>query len=112
MTAMTKKDYEGVVDAVKQFESPWLRDLQAIIVAQLKSREKEDIQKARLEIQRIAQSLGMTPIQLLNVPKTRTASGFFQNPNDPTLQWSGMGRKPTWIVEWLAAGKSIDDLRG
>jgi DNA-binding protein H-NS len=30
---------------------------------------------------------------------------------DGTNTWSGFGRKPRWLVDALAAGKSLDDLR-
>ena len=33
----------------------------------------------------------------------------FRNPLNPNMGWSGKGRKPGWIVEGLAAGKSLQD---
>lgn len=43
--------------------------------------------------------------------KTRAASvAKYANPADPAQTWSGRGRKPHWVVEWLAAGKALDDL--
>ena len=35
----------------------------------------------------------------------------FRNPKPPHQTWSGRGRQPRWVREWLAAGKTIDDLR-
>lgn len=35
----------------------------------------------------------------------------FQNPNRPFQTWSGRGRQPRWVVELLATGKSLEDLR-
>jgi DNA-binding protein H-NS len=34
----------------------------------------------------------------------------FQNPDHPSEQWSGRGRKPKWVEEILASGKKLDDL--
>ncbi|KFI28127.1 H-NS histone family protein [Paenirhodobacter enshiensis] len=43
--------------------------------------------------------------------RAKTASvAKYANPADPTQTWSGRGRKPHWVVEWLAAGKALDDL--
>jgi hypothetical protein len=35
----------------------------------------------------------------------------FQNPTDPSLNWSGRGRQPRWVTKLLKAGKRLDDLR-
>jgi DNA-binding protein H-NS len=34
----------------------------------------------------------------------------YQNPDDPSQTWSGRGKKPRWIGDRLAAGKSIEEL--
>jgi len=39
------------------------------------------------------------------------AFGTCQHPEDPDVTWSGRGRKPAWIVEWIERGKPIEDLR-
>jgi len=34
----------------------------------------------------------------------------YQNPNNPAKTWSGRGRKPTWIIEYLESQNwSVDD---
>lgn len=35
----------------------------------------------------------------------------FRHPENPAIAWTGHGRKPQWVVDWLANGKSIEDLR-
>ena len=113
--SMAKKDFDDVVTAVKQFESSWLRDLQTILAAELKTREKEDIQKARLEIQRIAESVGVSVEHLLSTSTNRDGSPRkassikgrkigvqppkYVHPNDPKITWSGRGLTPRWISE-------------
>jgi DNA-binding protein H-NS len=34
----------------------------------------------------------------------------YRNPGSPSETWSGRGRKPKWVEEQLAAGKSLDAL--
>lgn len=34
----------------------------------------------------------------------------YRHPTDPELTWSGRGRKPAWVQQWIESGKSIDDL--
>lgn len=33
----------------------------------------------------------------------------YANPQDPSQTWSGRGRRPGWIQEALASGKTLDD---
>jgi DNA-binding protein H-NS len=35
----------------------------------------------------------------------------FRNPNDPSETWSGRGKPPRWVVELLAAGRTLDEIR-
>lgn len=36
--------------------------------------------------------------------------GVYQDKNNPEHTWSGRGRKPLWVVNWLENGGAIDDL--
>jgi DNA-binding protein H-NS len=33
----------------------------------------------------------------------------YRNPDNPAQTWSGTGRKPTWLVEALSSGQSLED---
>lgn len=35
----------------------------------------------------------------------------YQHPEDPNTTWSGRGRKPGWILEWIESGKPVEELR-
>jgi DNA-binding protein H-NS len=34
----------------------------------------------------------------------------YRHPTNPNLTWTGRGKRPAWIAEALAAGKSLEDL--
>ncbi|PKO56607.1 MAG: transcriptional regulator [Betaproteobacteria bacterium HGW-Betaproteobacteria-21] len=34
----------------------------------------------------------------------------YRNPANPDQGWSGRGRKPQWALDWLAQGKSLDEI--
>jgi ParB/RepB/Spo0J family partition protein len=34
----------------------------------------------------------------------------YRNPNDPSQAWTGRGRQPRWISQWIESGKSLKDL--
>lgn len=35
----------------------------------------------------------------------------FRHPENATIGWTGHGRKPQWVIDWLAQGKALDALR-
>jgi ParB/RepB/Spo0J family partition protein len=34
----------------------------------------------------------------------------YRNPSDPCQAWTGRGRQPKWVSDWIASGKSLDGL--
>lgn len=91
-----------------------LRKLQEQVSQELKHREHEEVAKAREQILAIAQSVGMPLKDLLAAQPRAKASKTptrYRHPANATLQWSGRGRQPGWIKEWLASGHDLDGLR-
>jgi DNA-binding protein H-NS len=91
-----------------------LRNLQDKIKQELKKREHHDMVKAREQILAIAQSVGIPLKELIatNVrAKTGTVAVRYRHPDDASQQWTGRGRQPKWVKEWVESGKSIDLLR-
>lgn len=92
-----------------------LKDLQAQISAEMKNREKSEIEKARNDIDAIAQSLGLSLKDLLSTSesksKVRKQTGKvavqYRNPLDASQEWTGRGRQPGWVKELLASGKNL-----
>lgn len=35
----------------------------------------------------------------------------YRNPDQPAQAWTGRGKPPRWITEWVQSGKSLDALR-
>jgi DNA-binding protein H-NS len=91
-----------------------LRNLLDQAKRELKKRETQDLQKAKEEIFAIAQRVGL-PLKELIATNPRgkggTVAARYRNPADAGQQWTGRGRQPKWVKDWLDAGKSIDDLR-
>lgn len=40
----------------------------------------------------------------------QTLSPKYRNKNNENQTWSGHGRKPKWVEEWIANGNNLDDL--
>jgi ParB/RepB/Spo0J family partition protein len=43
-------------------------------------------------------------------PEPRSAHVRYRHPENSAIGWSGHGRKPQWVVEWLAQGKAMSEL--
>ncbi len=93
-----------------------MRDLEGKITSEIKKRQHEQMSGAREKILAIAQSVGIPLKDLMgNIAQTLKQKGTvavrFRHKNDPTLKWTGRGRQPKWVKEWVDGGKSIDELR-
>jgi DNA-binding protein H-NS len=99
-------------------------DLEALSLTELKKMQKditkaistyEDRQKAeaRTEVQAAAREMGYSLAELVGTdskPKRTPVAPKYRHPENPSLTWSGRGRKPQWFVDALAAGTPADDL--
>jgi DNA-binding protein H-NS len=97
-----------------------LRNLQEQIKQEMKQREHQEVQKAREQILAIAQSVGIPVKDLIAASGRGAKSGNagagsvpfrYRNPADASQQWTGRGRQPKWVKEWVEGGKALDQLR-
>src|ERR1700675_655284 len=94
---------EEAKDFVKLCEFAHLRTLQSVLAEEIRTREKDVLQPAKAEIRKIAESVGM-PVEVLMAirsPKSPDApkkvGTTYQDPNNPTRMWKGMGARPQWF---------------
>jgi DNA-binding protein H-NS len=102
---------------LSKFSMAELRDLQTQIVEQIKAREKDEIINVQKQILALAHSVGMTVEQIMSCKggqakkATKIVAARYRHPEQPELEWTGRGRQPRWIVEYLAkSGRQIDSL--
>jgi len=100
-----------------------LKGLQFDIEKEIKSRQQDEVKKAREQILAIAQDMGVPVSALLSGDGGGKKGGAkkgangqagqarFRNPADESQTWTGRGRQPKWIAEGLTKGKSLDDFR-
>lgn len=76
----------------------------------IKTKQKQKIQEAYGEFQKIAKELGVSIEDILKVGKTikNKRPIRYQNPNNKAEVWSGQGRKPGWLVAELDKGKTLE----
>jgi DNA-binding protein H-NS len=109
-----------------------LRRLQTKVEAEIRRRSdtaKKDLLK---RMQKLAAEHGMSLNEVLGqesaekpaaVPKKAAAKPAvkkaakpasvikFRHPENAAIGWTGHGRKPQWVIDWLAQGKPLDELR-
>lgn len=93
-----------------------LRDLQQQIPAELKRREAQEKQNILSEVKAFAKARGYALEDLVGkeIAKPKASGGKvkvkYRHPKDASLAWTGRGRQPKWVVEWLAKGGKIEAL--
>ena len=85
-----------------------VRDAQAEIAARKEAERERVLQQVR----ELAASIGMSVEELLKLQKggRGTAEAKYRHPDDPGLTWSGRGKRPQWVSDALASGKTLADL--
>ena len=92
-----------------------LKKLEAEVQSLIASYEDRKIAEARAVLEAKAKELGFSLSALVDGGKKggKAASSVapkYAHPENPSMTWSGRGRKPKWVEAALAAGKSLDDL--
>jgi DNA-binding protein H-NS len=98
-----------------------LEELQALardIEQEILSRREAERERVLQQMRELAGSIGMSLEELLRQERGRErarvpgTSVRFRHPENTALTWSGRGKRPQWIVEWLASGRTLGDLGG
>ena len=93
-----------------------LKKLQTLLPAEIHRREKEEKAKTLKDLAALAAERGFTLEELLGAgvaaeKKERVPVAVkYRHPENGDLAWTGRGRQPKWLVEFLANGGSIDQL--
>ena len=92
-----------------------LRDLQQQIPVELKRREAQDKANILNEVRAFAKARGFALEELVGKEvKIKAPTGKvkvkYRHPENSTLEWTGRGRQPKWVAEWLVKGGTLDSL--
>ncbi len=95
------------------YSIPELKNLLNQVQQQISGRDAEARARARQDILAIAKGAGIELQDLVRglKPAKVPVPAQYQNPEDPSEQWSGRGRKPRWLKEFLDSGKTLDQVR-
>lgn len=89
-----------------------LKNLKQRIDRELQKREREEKKKAKDAVRKTAREYGFSLNELVSGQSTSRSSRKpkYRNPSNPSATWTGVGRKPNWVKEWLDKGGSLKDL--
>jgi DNA-binding protein H-NS len=97
---------------------PELRTLKAQVEAQIR-RHGTATKRLVSKVEKLAAAQGLTLAQLAQlangeapvVKSSRTVGEIkYRNPVNPSQGWTGKGRKPGWVIDYLANGGTLDKL--
>jgi DNA-binding protein H-NS len=99
------------------FSTQELRQLARDVEQELNRRRAEDRKTALRGMKELAASYGFTVEEVLETAlqsrrraAAASAEAKYRNPDNPDQTWAGRGRKPTWLVELLAQGTTLEEL--
>lgn len=92
-----------------------LKELLDAIPKELKRRQKSEKAAILEQMKAQAKAAGYSLEELLGEavaePKEKKAVAIkYRHPNDSSMAWTGRGKKPKWVAEWLSSGKKIEQL--
>lgn len=89
-----------------------MRDLRAKLDRAINSYEDRKRREALQAVEDAAREHGFNLTDLTGGRPNRTGTipPKYANPSDPTMTWTGRGRKPRWVQENLEKGKQLEDL--
>jgi DNA-binding protein H-NS len=92
-----------------------LEDLKALaqdVEVEIVGRREAERSRVLSQMRELAGSLGMSLEDVIRGEKGKsgTVAAKYRNPDHPDVTWSGRGKRPAWVNEALAAGKTLEDL--
>lgn len=98
---------------------PQLKELQASLPELIQARQNEEHKKAQLELEALARQLGFElgdftrkapggQSQALGKQR-KPAAVKYRHPENHALTWTGRGRSPKWVTEFVASGRKLDE---
>lgn len=92
-----------------------LKDLLTQIPAEIKRREKDEKANLLKDLEKLAAERGFSLSDVIEGgAATKKAKGTvavkYRHPDNADLAWTGRGRQPKWIVEFIANGGSLESL--
>lgn len=97
------------VEDLLTVSSKELLSFQITLTDAIERRREQDKSDFLDKVASLATESGFALEEVLLTPPRRTPSIRYRNPEEPTQGWSGRGRKPNWLLNYLEAGRSLKE---
>lgn len=88
-----------------------LKALQKQVARAIEGYKDREKMKALAALEAKAAELGFSLSELMGGKRgKKTGLPKYRHPENPSVTWTGKGRRPEWVKDALAAGKTLDDL--
>lgn len=98
-----------------------IEEMQALareLEQEIATRREQERERVLNQMRELAGSIGMSLEDLLKKERGRAprvagadaGSAKYRHPDNPGLTWAGRGKRPQWITDWLAEGKTLAEL--
>lgn len=92
-----------------------LEQLAKDAMAAAKKKREEEKKEVRREIDAMLRARGFTLqdiyAQMQGVDVKTLPAIAYQDPEDPLNTWTGQGRRPKWLLEAIAAGRTLEEFK-
>lgn len=90
-----------------------LKKLRKDVDKEIETYEARQLAEVREKLEAQAKEMGYSLEAVLGAPKKGKTKRLprYRHPDNPTLTWTGMGRKPNWFIEAVEAGMTEEELR-
>lgn len=86
-----------------------LEELRAGIDGTIEQKRTDELLALREKLDELIDGSPFTLEEVLEAKKMRKpVAPKYRNPNDESQTWTGRGRKPRWVEEFLSAGNELD----
>jgi DNA-binding protein H-NS len=86
-----------------------LQDFQVKLSAAIKQRIEQDKIDFHNEMHELASKRGFSLNAFLANPPKKVKIAKYRNPTNSKQVWAGHGRKPNWLLDLLATGRSLEE---
>lgn len=95
-----------------------LLEQQKSLAEQIAKLQVEEHGKALQQVKELINDFGLTEEEVFGKPRaprgskapTKKGEAKYRSSIDPNITWSGKGRKPEWVITYLANGGKLDEL--
>ena len=94
-------------------------DLQKLIIRinqEIEGKRRDEVLKARNDMEQRAAELGLTIEEIINFDRKKKMTKAankpkYRNPISPEQTWSGRGKRPRWLQEALKSGATLESFK-